>query len=129
MRDDAATTGPTLRVLVVEDEFLIALEVEQMLARLGCIVVGPAPTVARALALIAREPPGFAILDVNLGRERTTPVAEALLARGIPFALATGYDRHQLPEPAFRDIPLLGKPLDPHRLAAALSGVRSAWRT
>ena len=112
-----------LRVLVVEDEFLIVLETEQMLDRLGCVVIGPAPTVARALALLDREEPDLAILDVNLG-ERSTPIAEALRARGVPFALATGYNGHQLPEAAFRYAPHLGKPLDHHLLVGALTRLR-----
>ena len=116
MQDDAATPPP-LRVLVLEDEFLIALQIESMLVRLGCTVVGPVPSVERALALIEREEPDFAILDVNLGRERSTPVAEALRARGVPFALATGYDRRKLGDEAFRHAPHLDKPIDFQRLA------------
>lgn len=115
MQDDVVRTWSRLRVLVVEDEFLIAIETEKMLADLGCNVIGPVPSVVRALDLIDREEPDFAILDLNLGSERSTPVAEALRARGVPFALATGYSRHQLPEAAFGDAPHLGKPLD-HRL-------------
>jgi two-component system, response regulator PdtaR len=114
-------TGSGRRVLIVEDQFLIALEIEQMLLAFGCVVIGPAPTVARALALLDGEQPDFVILDVNLGRERSTPIAEALLARGVPFALSTGYDSHQLPEAAFRDVRRLGKPLDGQLLADALA--------
>jgi CheY-like chemotaxis protein len=95
-----------------------------MLARLGCTVVGPAPTVARTVALLEREEPDFAILDVNLGSERSTPVAEALRSRGVPFALATGYNGSQLREEAFRDAPHLGKPIDFHLLRKALEQVR-----
>ena len=120
MEDDVARAKPALRVLVVEDQFLIAIATEGMLARLGCIVVGPVPTVARALDLLERDRVDFAILDVNLGRERSTTVAEALRARGVPFALATGYDRSQLPEEAFRDAQHLGKPIDFHRLAETI---------
>ncbi len=123
MQENVATIRPGLRVLVVEDEFLIALDLEQMLRRLGCHVIGPVPSVARALALLAGEPPDFAILDVNLGPERTAPLAEALRARGVPFALSTGYDPRQLPEPAFHGIANLGKPLDPGRLARTLAAL------
>lgn len=118
--DDDTSTGPALRVLVVEDETLIAMDIETMLTRLGCSVVGPVPTVARALALLDREEPDFAILDVNLGPERSTTVAEALRERGVPFALATGYDGRKLPEKAFRDAPHLGKPIDIGRLACTV---------
>jgi AmiR/NasT family two-component response regulator len=109
------------RVLVVEDEFLIALEIEQMVAGLGWVVIGPVPTVARALMAIDREEPDFAILDVNLGSERSTPVAEVLSARGVPFAVATGYNDRQLLEQAFRNVPRLGKPLEHHLLVSALA--------
>jgi two-component SAPR family response regulator len=102
---------------VLEDQFLIAMEIEGMLVRLGCIVLGPVPTVARALALLERDRVDFAILDVNLGRERSAPVAEALRVRGVPFALATGYDGQQLTEEAFRDAQHLGKPIDFHLLS------------
>jgi DNA-binding NarL/FixJ family response regulator len=87
-------------------------------------VIGPVPSAARALALIGREKPDFAIIDVNLGRERSALVAEALRERGVPFALATDYDRSQLPEEAYRDAPHLGKPLDHHRLVGALECLR-----
>ena len=120
MEHDLAGTRRDLRVLVLEDQFLIAIEIEGMLARLGCMVVGPASTVARALSLLARDRVDFAILDVNLGRERSTPVADVLLARGVPFALSTGYDGSQLAEEAFRDAQHLGKPIDFPRLAETI---------
>jgi CheY-like chemotaxis protein len=117
---EVAGTRPALRVLVLEDQFLIAIELEEMLARLGCIVVGPVPTVARALGVLAGDKVDFAILDVNLGRERSTPVAEALRARGVPFALSTGYDASQLQEEAFKDAQHLGKPIAFHQLAETI---------
>ena len=80
------------------------------------------------MALLERERPDFAILDVNLGRERSTPVAEALLARGVPFALSTGYERTQLPESILRDAPQLGKPVDRQRLVRMLSDLRHHGR-
>ena len=96
-------SGPS--VLVVEDEPLIAFDLEDMLARMGCVVIGPAPTVNRALELLAHKEPDFAILDVNLRRERATPVAEALRVRRIPFAVATACGRAQLPETPWREAP------------------------
>lgn len=118
----SASQSPSgMRVLLVEDEALIALDVKDMLARLGCVVIGPAPRVAEALELLEREEPELAILDVNLGRERVTPVAEALRERGIPFALATAYGRGQLSEESLREAPLLPKPIDPRLLQNALA--------
>ena len=117
----ASQSASGVRVLLVEDEALIALDVKDMLARLGCVVIGPAPRVAEALELLEREGPELAILDVNLGRERVTPVAEALRERGIPFVLATAYGRCHLPEESLREVPLLPKPIDPCLLQSALA--------
>lgn len=127
--EQAAGSRPSLRVLVLEDQLLVAMEIEEMLARLGCTVVGPVPSVGRALDLIDRGRVDFAILDVNLGRERSAPVAEALRTRGVPFALATGYDGTQLPEAAFRDVQHLGKPIEFHRLAEAIRRLTEARET
>lgn len=81
-----------LRLLVVEDEALVAMVLEDYLADLGCTVVGPASTIGDALAFVQAEPLAFdgAILDVNLGRDPIDPVADALTERGVPFILATG---------------------------------------
>jgi len=84
-------------------------------------VIEPVPIVARACALIDRAAPDFAILDVNLGRQRTTPIAETLRSRGVPFILATRYTARQWPEEVFRNATHLGKPLDHRRLAGALA--------
>lgn len=77
------------RILVVEDEPLIAMMVEDMLAELGA-VIGPAGSLAEAL-LLAEEQIDAALLDVNLEGERVYPVAERLTVRGVPFVIATGY--------------------------------------
>lgn len=111
------------RVLVVEDEFLIALDIQTLLEDLGCEVLGPCPSVAKALALLETELPDLAILDVNLGRERSTPVAEALRDRSVPYGLATGYDAAQLPEPALRDAPRIRKPISPSSLRDLLDQI------
>lgn len=81
------------RVLVVEDEALIAFAVEDMLLALGCEVVGPALRLDQAQALAASHPLDAAILDVNLTDSRSYPVAGELARRGIPFVFATGYDQ------------------------------------
>jgi CheY-like chemotaxis protein len=103
---------PTLRdwcILLVEDEFLIALDLWQLFDDEGCRVLGPAPTVAEALRILATEPrPDAAVLDVNLHGTRSEPVAAELVARGIPFVVATAYP--SLPEPAFDGAPVLSKP-------------------
>ena len=82
-----------LRVLVVEDEALVAMQLEDMLDELGCVVVDVAGTVSRGVALAADAAVALdgAILDVNLGGEKVYPVAERLAARGVPFVFCTGY--------------------------------------
>ncbi len=119
----AARGAAGLRVLVVEDELVVALELEDLLTGLGYAVLGPASTVERALALLARERPDMALLDVNLNGERVTPVAEALRARGVPFVLVTGYGKKQLREAVLRDARRLSKPVDGRRLGRLLAEV------
>jgi DNA-binding NarL/FixJ family response regulator len=82
--------GP-LRVLVVEDEPVVAMCLEDILDALGCVPIGPASRLSEGLALAENEALDAAILDINLAGERSTPIAEALRARGVPFAFASGY--------------------------------------
>ena len=109
-------------MLVVEDEPLIALDLEHRLARRGWRVLGPAATVAQALHLLDdAELPAVALLDVNLRGEPVTPVAEVLRSRCIPFVLASARDRAGQVAPALAGVPNLGKPTDEGRLLAALA--------
>jgi DNA-binding response OmpR family regulator len=109
-------------VLIVEDEFLIAMDLELVLQRHGWRVLGPAATVAEALRLLRSETPDVALLDFNLHGEPVTPVAEELRARGVPFVLASAYDRHgPAVVPALAGVPNLGKPTDERRLLAVLA--------
>jgi DNA-binding response OmpR family regulator len=109
-------------VLVVEDEFLIAMDLELLLQRHGWRVLGPAATVAEALRLLTGERPDVALLDVNLRGELVTPVAEELRVQGVPFVLASAYDNRGLTRvAALADVPNLGKPTDERRLLAVLA--------
>lgn len=108
-------------LVVVEDDALIALDTEQTLAGLGCSVLGPAPSVSRALALLEDNAPDFALLDVNLGAETSTPVAVELRKRRVPFAYLTAYDRARLPEPPLHNVELLQKPVHRGELRLLLS--------
>ncbi len=112
------------RILLVEDEPLVALDIESQLIGLGCTVIGPAATLEKAMALV--EAGGFdaAFVDGNLGGRPVDSVVAALAAGGIPFTFVTGYDRDALPA-AFRDAPLLAKPFCPERLAEALRSMVS----
>lgn len=85
------TALTSLKVLVVEDEALVSMLVEDMLTDLGCTIVGPAAEIEEALRLAGSADIDAALLDVNLGGRPIFPVADALKARGVPFAFASGY--------------------------------------
>lgn len=104
-----------LRLLVVEDEMLIAMTIEDVLSELGCVVVGPAGSVAKALEIVKGHEIDGAILDLNLKGEQALPVAEALKARGTPFFFLTGYGNAATGPNQF-DVPTLPKPFDPAAL-------------
>lgn len=110
------------RILVVEDEMIVAMLIEDILTDAGATVVGPAARVSRALDLLQTEPVDAALLDVNLAGEMTTPVAEELRRRGIPFAFATGYGVAGVPE-GFAGQPLLQKPFQEHDLNQVMAQV------
>lgn len=97
------------RILVVEDEMLVLLNVEDLLADLGCKSVSAAATVDQALALIDAQAFDAAMIDVNLGGGKSYAVADALTARGVPFVFSTGYSGQSLNDD-YRDRPVLGKP-------------------
>lgn len=110
------------RILVVEDEMLVCMMIEAMLADLGCIVVGPAANIEQALRLARDAEIDIALLDLNLNGAKSTPVADALVARDVPFAFATGYGIDGLPD-RHRAIPVVGKPLDEEELVATLTAL------
>lgn len=106
------------KVLVVEDEAIIAMSLEDILADAGFDIAGPVGSVAGALALIAREPDiGCALLDVNLRGETVYAVADALDGRGVPFAFTSGYGADGI-DARFSDRPVLLKPVDPKKLVS-----------
>ena len=115
-----------MRVLVVEDEMLVAMELEALLREHGCEVVGPAPSVEHALRLLHDRCPDAALLDLNLNGQPATALAEALRERGVPVVLATGYSETQLHEPALRDIPRLSKPVRHRELLRTLARLLAA---
>jgi two-component SAPR family response regulator len=97
------------RVLVVEDETLIAVVIEDILSAMDCEIVGPTGKLETALQLARDETLDLAILDVTIRGGKVFAVAEELLARGIPFLLASGYGDWALPQ-VLRDRPRLMKP-------------------
>ncbi len=108
------------RVLLVEDEAMIAMLLEDMLGDLGCEVVGPAYALDPALALAAGDNAiDVAILDVNLAGRPVFELADALRGRGVPMVFSTGYGPRGLRD-IDRDVPVLGKPFHALGLAVAL---------
>lgn len=101
-------SGPW-RILLVEDEMLVAMLLEDMLGEAGHTIVGPLAKIPQAVEAANTEALDLAILDVNVGGEEVYPVAEALAAREIPFAFATGYGAQGLRED-WQGRPTLQKP-------------------
>jgi DNA-binding response OmpR family regulator len=111
-----------VRVLVVEDEYLVAAMIEEILESAGCIVMGPIPRLREALDAVDHDDYDAAVLDVNLAGERINPVADALSERNVPFLFVTGYGPNALPgEYAAR--PHVCKPFRMAELIGALSAV------
>jgi PAS domain S-box-containing protein len=104
------------RVLVVEDETLVALELRLALCDAGAEVLGPAASIAEAKRLIAASRPTAAILDVNLGGESIDPLADLLMVEGVPMLVVTGYDAGKALPERLRHLPVLQKPIDPATL-------------
>jgi CheY-like chemotaxis protein len=114
----AALTGR--RILVVEDDFMIARLMAGVLEAAGAAIVGPAGSVKDSLALIAGgEGIDGAVLDVNLRGEAVYPVADVLQAKGVPIVFMTGYDKDEV-LPRFADLPRLQKPMGLAQLVQAL---------
>ena len=113
------------RVLVVEDEYLLARFLRELLEIWGATIFGPAATIEEALALLAQaDRVDFAMLDVNLRGATAFAVADALRARGIPFIFTTGYTPSTIPE-RYRDAAVLRKPFSNAELARALLALAS----
>jgi CheY-like chemotaxis protein len=113
------------RVLVVEDEMLVVMMIEDMLADLGCESVTSAATVDKALAVINAQVFDAAMLDVNLNGNDSHLVAEALAARGVPFVYSTGNTGHGLRD-GYSDRPVLKKPFKYEELVAILTRLKLA---
>ncbi|MEX2642671.1 MAG: hypothetical protein WD270_04415 [Acetobacterales bacterium] len=116
------------RVLVVEDEFLVGLQLEEDLRAHGCEVLGPYPTLATAIEAARVQTFDLAILDVNLRGEKVYPLADELMDRGKPAILISGYTLSDMPD-RFRALPHLAKPYGPHALGQeirrAIAGAKS----
>ncbi|HYD36910.1 MAG TPA: response regulator [Allosphingosinicella sp.] len=116
-----------LRILVVEDEMLVAMTIEDMLLELGHDVAGLASRLGPALALAREGQFDAAMLDVNLAGEPSYEVADLLAERGIPFLFATGYGRQGIDQ-RYRDLPILQKPFLAGELGSALKELTPSLR-
>lgn len=121
MNDAAQDILTGAQVLVLEDETLVSMMVEDMLGDLGCEIVGPFARLDTALDFVADGSPKIdvALLDVNLGGERSFPLAEVLKEKGVPFVFTTGYDDAGMPE-EWRGRRALRKPFTMAEMAQAL---------
>ena len=110
------------KILLVEDEMLVMMGVEDILADLGCTTLLAAATVAEALVIIERDVLDAALVDLNLGGDRSFAVADALAAADVPFAFATGYGAQGLRDVDLRR-PLLLKPYGHYDLAVTMTSL------
>lgn len=113
---------PGRRILVVEDDLLIGLEVKAALDDLGCDVIGPIAAVTPAIDVARAKTLDAAVLDINLGRALSFPIADVLIAANVPFIFLTAYNRAVLPPP-YSKRPVLSKPFAPLLLAVELARV------
>jgi len=121
MSQNTGTSTSSQRILVVEDSYLIGMQLKQDLNTFGHEVIGPAPNVKKALKLISEHEIGIAILDINLSNENSYPVASALEDLKIPFFFITGYDSAPFENGEYSDCLLLRKPILPDELMDALN--------
>ena len=117
-----------LRILVVEDNLLLAEVTRLLLEDGGCAVVGPAGRLKRGLRLAQDEAIDGAILDINLHGEMSFPIAEVLHAREVPFIFVTGYEDRSIVPMAFRSAPRLDKPVTDEQLIDAIVAAFAAKR-
>jgi DNA-binding response OmpR family regulator len=110
-----------LKILVVEDDALIAMELEERLQELGYDVLGPAATLEAAEEAIAATRPDAALLDANLAGVSSVPIGVKLHAMGVPLAFCTGYDQIKGAPPELAKAPILTKPISDADLVAGLS--------
>lgn len=110
------------RVLIVEDDYFIAQDMQRAFEEVGAEVLGPVPSIEEALELIAATSDLTAVLlDINLHDEMSYPVADALLVRGVPFVFTTGYEKAALP-PRYAGVPHFEKPVEVTHITRALFG-------
>jgi CheY-like chemotaxis protein len=125
---DGVTGRHGLTVLVAESTLLLALALTGVVEELGHHVLGPAPSVREALALLQRQRPDLALLEAMLADGSTARLAATLQALQVPFALVTAHDRDSLADPGLRAAPYLGKPYMTEELRSLLHRLAAAAR-
>ena len=118
----AVSSRAKTRVLIVEDQVMLALHVADIVEAMGCEPVGPVGSVSAALPIALHEPLAAALLDIRLTDQTVGPVADVLQRRAIPFAFMTAYTRVHLPA-AHRARPFLCKPFSDDQLRAAVAAL------
>lgn len=108
-----------LNILVLEDEFYLAVEIKEGIERAGGVVMGPFPNAVAATAEIKRQTPDCAVVDINLGRGPSFEIVETLQDKAIPFIFLTGYDAPSIP-PELADVELIEKPAELSRVIESL---------
>lgn len=111
-----------MRVLIIEDEFLIATTLAQMLTDGGHVVTGMVGSAVKAIQMLDDRKCDVAVVDANLAGSSAAPIAAALRKRGIPFVVISGYSKQQLLT-GLQNAPFLPKPVDPTELLAAVSAL------
>jgi len=107
------------RIMIVEDDVLLAMDLAERLERFGFEILGPCMTCKSALSLFGAQPCDAAVLDINLGHETSEAVAVSLHAKGVPFVVASGYSLDQYPA-IFKDVPAVSKPVNTDALVELL---------
>lgn len=107
-------------ILIVEDEMLLAMDLEEVLQGWGATVLGPAPTIEEALALLSEHRPDVATLDMNLSGTSSLPLARELASREIPFVVISGYSAADSGADALRNVRFVKKPYNDNDLLKAL---------
>jgi DNA-binding response OmpR family regulator len=115
------------KILVVEDEPLVALELAERLQAIGCSVLGPAITLKMASSLLDSETPTAALLDFNILGESVTPIAERLKQAEVPFAVVTSYALQAADDEALQSAPIINKPLTLADIERTLRSLLSSW--
>lgn len=108
------------RILIVEDEMLVAMDIEAMFLDANWEVIGPVPDVPQALSMLETKSPDAVCLDMNLNGTPSTPIVDALNRLGIPFVVVTGYSTDKAAGPAYQGAPIVHKPFTAAELLHAV---------